>query len=110
MHFVFLCQSFSLSTNDMLQESLSEEMNEAWLQKETRLKESFEEQKLIDLSKQSKNIEYSILCSSAQRNCLYCNNFKITRGVAGLPFTWGNYSACCSSLIYEYLDLLSQPP
>ncbi|XP_069839424.1 flagellum-associated coiled-coil domain-containing protein 1 [Dendropsophus ebraccatus] len=34
------------------QESLSEEMNEAWLQKETRLKESFEEQKLTDLEKQ----------------------------------------------------------
>lgn len=38
------------------QESLSEEMNEAWLQKETRLKESFEEQKLIDLSKQRQSL------------------------------------------------------
>ncbi|KAG8558905.1 hypothetical protein GDO81_017182 [Engystomops pustulosus] len=38
------------------QESLSEEMNEAWLQKESRLKESFEEQKLIDLSKQRQSL------------------------------------------------------
>ncbi|CAN2389147.1 hypothetical protein PRIEUP_LOCUS17266, partial [Pristimantis euphronides] len=38
------------------QESLSEEMNEAWLQKETRLKESFEEQKLIDMSKQRQSL------------------------------------------------------
>ncbi|XP_073407593.1 flagellum-associated coiled-coil domain-containing protein 1 [Dendrobates tinctorius] len=38
------------------QESLSEEMNEAWLQKETRLKESFEEQKLIDLSMQRQSL------------------------------------------------------
>ncbi|KAM3917664.1 flagellum-associated coiled-coil domain-containing protein 1 [Leptodactylus fuscus] len=38
------------------QESLSEEMNEAWLQKETRLKESLEEQKLIDMSKQRQSL------------------------------------------------------
>ncbi|XP_075687329.1 flagellum-associated coiled-coil domain-containing protein 1 [Rhinoderma darwinii] len=38
------------------QESLSEEMNEAWLQKETRLKDSFEEQKLIDMSKQRQSL------------------------------------------------------
>ncbi|XP_056392241.1 flagellum-associated coiled-coil domain-containing protein 1 isoform X2 [Hyla sarda] len=38
------------------QESLSEEMTEAWLQKETRLKESFEEQKLIDMAKQRQSL------------------------------------------------------
>ncbi|CAJ0939205.1 unnamed protein product [Ranitomeya imitator] len=38
------------------QESLSEEMNEAWRQKETRLKESFEEQKLIDISMQRQSL------------------------------------------------------
>ncbi|KAM4026498.1 flagellum-associated coiled-coil domain-containing protein 1 [Anomaloglossus baeobatrachus] len=38
------------------QESLSEELNEAWLQKETRLKESFEEQKLMVISMQRQSL------------------------------------------------------
>ncbi|XP_040297317.1 arginine and glutamate-rich protein 1-B-like isoform X1 [Bufo bufo] len=38
------------------QESLSEEMNDAWLQKETRLKESFEEQRLIDMERQRQSL------------------------------------------------------